>query len=148
MGGKQFGFSDYELTTAKNQCRREKFLSEMEAVVPWQALIDPHYPKASKKGGRPPYPLATMLRIYLLQQWYSLSDPAMEEALIEVPNMRRFAGIELISDRIPDEPTILTFCHLLEKHKLGVQIFETVKAHLSARGMSMRQSAIVDATLI
>jgi len=142
MGGKQLGFSDYELTTAKKQTKREKFLSEMDAVVPWQALIDliePHYPKASKKGGRPPYPLATMLRIHLLQQWYSLSDPAMEEALIEVPTMRRFAGIELISDRIPDETTILTFRHLLEKHELGDQIFETVKAHLSERGMTMRQ---------
>ena len=77
MGGKQLGFSDYELTTAKKQTKREKFLSEMEAVVPWQALIaliEPYYPKASKKGGRPPYPLATMLRIHLLQQWYSLSD--------------------------------------------------------------------------
>jgi transposase len=73
-------------------------------------MVSPaHYPKASKKGGRPPYPLGTMLRIHLLQQWYSLSDPAMEEALIEVPTMRRFAGIELISDRIPDETTILTF---------------------------------------
>jgi IS5 family transposase len=89
-----------------------------------------------------------MLRIHLLQQWYSLSDPAMEEALIEVPTMRRFAGIELISDRIPDETTILTFRHLLEKHELGEQIFETVKAHLSARGMTMRQGTIVDATLI
>ena len=79
----------------------------MEVVVPWQALIaliEPHYPKASKKGGLPPYPLATMLRIHLLQQWYSLSDPAMEEGLIEVPTMRRFAGIELISDRIPMRP--------------------------------------------
>lgn len=123
----------------------------MEVVVPWQALIDliePHYPKTSKKGGRPPYPLAVMLRIHLLQQWYSLSDPAMEEALIEVPTMRRFAGIDLISDRIPDETTILTFRHLLEKHDLGEQIFETVKAHLSARGMTMRQGTIVDATLI
>ena len=112
MGGKQLGFSDYELTTAKKQTKREKFLSEMDVVVPWQALIEliePHYPKTSKKGGRPPYPLATMLRIHLLQQWYSLSDPAMEEALIEVPTIRRFAGIELISDRIPDETTILTF---------------------------------------
>ena len=120
-------------------------------VVPWQALIDliePHYPKASKKGGRPPYPLATMLRVHLLQHWYSLSDPAMEEALIEVPTMRRFAGIELISDRIPDETTILTFRHLLEKYDLGEQIFETVKAHLSHRGMTMRQGTIVDATLI
>ena len=151
MGGKQLGFSDYELTTAKKQTKREKFLSEMDAVVPWAALIaliEPHYPKASKKGGRPPYPLATMLRIHLLQQWYSLSDPAMEEALIETPTMRRFAGIELISDRIPDETTILTFRHLLEKHDLGEQIFETVKAHLSARGMTMRQGTIVDATLI
>ena len=149
MGGKQLGFSDYALTTAKKQTNREKFLSEMEVVVPWQALIDliePHYPKASKKGGRPPYPLATMLRIHLLQQWYSLSDPAMEEALIEVPTMRRFAGIELISDRIPDETTIRTFRHLLEKHDLGEQIFEIVKAHLSARGMTMRQGTIVDAT--
>jgi len=151
MGGKQLGFSDYELTTAKKQTKREKFLAEMEAVVPWAALIaliEPHYPKASKKGGRPPYPLATMLRIHLLQQWYSLSDPAMEEALIEVPTMRRFAGIELISDRIPDETTILTFRHLLEKHDLGKQIFETVNAHLSERGMTMRQGTIVDATLI
>ena len=151
MGGKQLGFSDYELTTAKKQTKREKFLAEMEAVVPWAALIaliEPHYPKASKKGGRPPFPLATMLRIHLLQQWYSLSDPAMEEALIEVPTMRRFAGIELISDRIPDETTILTFRHLLEKHELGEQIFETVKAHLSARGMTMRQGTIVDAALI
>ena len=84
MGGKQLGFADYELTTAKKQTKREKFLAEMEAVVPWQSLIDliePHYTKASKKGGWPPYPLATM---------------------------RRFAGIELISDRIPDETTILT----------------------------------------
>ena len=151
MSGKQLGISDYEQTTAKKQTKREKFLAEMEVVVPWQALIEliePHYPKMSKKGGRPPYPLATMLRIHLLQQWYSLSDPAMEEALIEVPTMRRFAGIELINDRIPDETTILTFRHLLEKHDLGEQIFETVKAHLNARGMTTRQGTIVDATLI
>ena len=98
MGGKQLGFTDYELTTAKKQTKREKFLSEMEAVVPWQALIEliePYYPKTSKKGGRPPFPLITMLRIHLLQQWYSLSDPAMEEALIEAPTMRRFAGVPL-----------------------------------------------------
>ncbi|MCX5939343.1 MAG: transposase [Cyanobium sp. LacPavin_0920_WC12_MAG_62_9] len=104
--------------------------------------------KTGKKGGQPPYLLVTILRVHLLQQWYSLSDPAMEEALIEVPTMRRFAGIELISDRIPDETMILTFHHLLEKHELGDQIFETVKAHLSAKGMTMRQGTIVDATLI
>ena len=94
-----------------------------------------------------------LLRIHLLQQWYALSDLAMEEALIEVPTMRRFAGIELISDRIPDETTILTFRHQVEKQKLGEQIYcfaedfayETVKAHLSARGMTVRQGTIVDA---
>ena len=89
-----------------------------------------------------------MLRIHLLQQWYSLSDPAMEEALIEMPTMRRFAGIDLISDRMPDQSTILTFRHLLEKHDLDQQIFETVKVHLGARGTTMRQRTIVDATLI
>jgi IS5 family transposase len=123
----------------------------MEAVVPWKALIDliePHYPKAGSKGGRPAYPLETMLRIHLMQQWYDLSDPAMEDALIEVPTMRRFAGIDLISERIPDETTILGFRHLLEKHNLGKQIFETVKAHLKDQGMSMKQGTIIDATLI
>ena len=120
-------------------------------MVTWQALsdlIETCYPKTSKKGGRPPYPLATMLRIHLMQQWYSLSDPGMEEALIEQPIMRRFAGIDLISDRIPDETTILTFRHLLEQNELGGQIFQTVKAHLKERGMAMKQGTIIDATLI
>jgi IS5 family transposase len=89
-----------------------------------------------------------MLRIHLQQQWYELSDPAMIDALIEVVTMRRFAGIALITDRIPDVTTILAFRHLLEKHELGDQIFETVKAHFSERGMTMRQGTIVDATLI
>jgi IS5 family transposase len=123
----------------------------MEAVVPWRALIaliEPCYPKTGSKGGRPPYPLETMLRIHLMQQWYDLSDPAMEDALIEVPTMRRFAGIALISERIPDETTILAFRHLLERHDLGKQIFETVKAHLKANGMAMKQGTIIDATLI
>ena len=119
--------------------------------MPWKALIDliePSYPKTGSKGGRPPYPLETMLRIHLMQQWYDLSDPAMEDALIEVPTMRRFAGIDLISERIPDETTILSFRHLLEKHDLGKQIFETVKGHLKDQGMAMKQGTIIDATLI
>jgi len=135
MDVKPLGFSDYEQTTAKKQTKREKFLAEMEVVVPWNELIsfiEPIYLKTSRKGGRHPYPLATILRIHLLQQWYSLSGPAMEEAFIEVPTMRRFVGIDLISDRIPDETTTLTFRHLLEKHRLGEQIFETVKAHLGS----------------
>ncbi|MGB5136637.1 MAG: IS5 family transposase [Prochlorococcaceae cyanobacterium] len=151
MGGKQLGFGDYEQTTARKRTKRETFLAEMDAVVPWQdliALIEPHYPKTSSKGGRPPYPLATMLRIHLMQQWYSLSDPAMEDPLIEVPTMRRFVGIDMLSDRIPDETTIMAFRHLLEKHNLGEQIFETVKANLRERGMAMKQGRTIDATLI
>lgn len=108
--------------------------------MPWQALlslIEPCYPKRSKKGGRPPYPLATMLRIHLMQQCYSLSDPGMEEALIEAPTMRRFAGIDLINERIPDESTILTCRHLLEQNELEEQIIETLKAYLKERGMAM-----------
>ena len=119
--------------------------------MPWHTLIDlikPHYLRASKKGGRPAYPLATILRIHLLQQVCSISDPVMEDALIEVAIMCRFAGIDLISDRIPDETTILSFMHLPEKHDLGQQIFMAVKGHLSASGITMGQGTIVDATLI
>ena len=159
MDAKQFGhrcaegfaYGDYEQSTAKKLTKRERFLAEMEAVVPWKPLvelIEPHYPRTSSKGGRPPYPLETMLRIHLLQQWYDLSDPAMEDALIEVPTMRRFAGIALITDRIPDETTILAFRHLLEQNELGEQIFEAVKAHLKANGMAMKQGTIIDATII
>ena len=129
MGSKQFGFRDYEQTTTKNRTRRKRFLAEMEAVVPWKALVDlieAHYPTTSSKGGQPPYPLETMLRVHLLQKWYDLSDPAMEDALIEVATMRRFAGITLITDLIPDETTILAFRHLLEQNDLGEQIFEAV----------------------
>ena len=89
-----------------------------------------------------------MLRIHLMQQWFDLSDPAMEDALIEVATMRRFAGIALITDRIPDETTILAFRHLLEENELGEQIFEAVKAHLKANGMAMKQGTIIDATII
>jgi IS5 family transposase len=151
MGIKQLGYGDYEQSTAKKCTRRERFLAEMEAVVPWKLLIDliePNYHKTSSKGGRPPYPLETMLRVHLLQQWYDLSDPAMEDALIEVATMRRFASIALITDRIPDETTILAFRHLLEEKDLGAQIFETVKAHLKANGMAMKQGTIIDATII
>jgi IS5 family transposase len=98
IGAKQLGFADYGQSTAQMRTKRERFLAEMEAVVPWKALVDliePHYSKTTSKGDRPPYPLETMLRIYLLQQWYDLSDPAMEDVLIDVATMRRFAGIAL-----------------------------------------------------
>jgi IS5 family transposase len=122
MGGKQLEFRDYEQSTAKKKIKGEKFLAEMDKVVPWQPLIDliePFYAKTGSKGGRPPYALETKLRIHLMRHWYALSDPAMEDALIEVPTMRRFAGIDLISEMVPDETTILSFRHLLEKHVLG-----------------------------
>jgi IS5 family transposase len=89
-----------------------------------------------------------MLRIHLMQQWYSLSDPAMEDALIEVPTMRRFASIDLLSVRIPDETTIVALRHLLEKHNIGEQIVQSIKAHLKEWGIAMKQGAIIDATLI
>lgn len=135
----------------KKQTRREVFLSEMEAVVPWGrllGLITPHYPKAGPKGGRPPMPIETMLRVYFLQNWYSLSDPMAEEMLYDSEAMRRFAGIELGDDRIPDETTILNFRHLLERHGLTEALFAAVNAHLTDKGVTLRSGTLVDATII
>jgi len=135
----------------KKVTRREQFLAEMDAVVPWVrllALIEPHYPKAGPKGGRPPMPLETMLRVYFLQNWYALSDPMAEETLYDSEAMRRFAGIELGDDRIPDETTILNFRHLLERHGLTEAIFAHVNAHLADKGITLRSGTLVDATII
>ena len=113
---KQLSFSDAEYGGKRKRTRREVFLAEMHRAVPWaqlEALIEPHYPKAG--GGRRPYPLATMLRIHCLQQWYGLSDPAMEEELYEIASMRQFAGLSLARGTVPDETTILKFRHLLER---------------------------------
>jgi IS5 family transposase len=135
----------------KKVTRREQFLSEMDRVVPWGrllALIAPHYPKTGPKGGRPPMPLETMLRVYFLQNWYALSDPMAEESLYDSEAMRRFAGIELGDDRIPDETTILNFRHLLERHGLTEAIFAEVNAHLAAKGITLRSGTLVDATII
>jgi transposase, IS5 family len=131
--------------------RRERFLAEMDAVVPWGrllALIAPHYPKVGPKGGRPPMPLGTMLRVYFLQNWYALSDPMAEETLYDSEAMRRFAGIELGDDRIPDETTILNFRHMLERHDLTEAIFAEVNAHLADKGITLRSGTLVDATII
>jgi IS5 family transposase len=146
---KQLSFSDAEYGGKRKRTRREVFLAEMQRAVPWsqlEALIAPHYPKAG--GGRRPYPLATMLRIHCLQQWYGLSDPAMEEELYEIASMRQFAGLSLARGTVPDETTILNFRHLLEQHGLAREIFDTVKAHLQAAGLLLRQGTIVDATII
>lgn len=135
----------------KKVTRREQFLAEMEAVVPWTrllALIAPHYPRVGSKGGRPPMPIETMLRVYFLQNWYALSDPMAEETLYDSEAMRRFAGIELGDDRIPDETTILNFRHLLERHGLTEAIFAEVNGHLVDKGITLRSGTLVDKTII
>ena len=145
----QLTFGDAEGLGKRKQTRREIFLAEMEQVVPWQqllGLVAPHYP-VSGRPGRQPYALATMLRIHLLQQWYALSDPAMEEALHEIPTLRRFAQLGGL-DNVPDETTILNFRRLLETHGLAARILEAVNAHLARKGQSLRSGTIVDATLI
>ena len=145
----QLTFGDAEDLGQRKQTRREVFLAEMEQVVPWKvllALIEPHYPKLGRPG-RQPYALATMLRIHFLQQWYALSDPAMEEALYDTPVMRRFAGLGGL-DTVPDETTILNFRRLLETHDLARQMLEQVNTFLSRKGLSLRGGTIVDATII
>lgn len=145
----QLTFGDAEDLGQRKRTRREVFLTEMEQVVPWKALlalIEPHYPKMGLPG-RQPYPLATMLRIHFLQQWYALSDPAMEEALYDTAVMRRFAQLGGL-DAVPDETTILNFRRLLETHGLAAKLLVKVNAHLSRKGLSLRSGTIVDATII
>ena len=128
--------------------RKEVFLEQMELVVPWAALVEliaPYYPNG--KAGRPPFSLQTMLRVHFMQQWFTLSDPAMEEAFFDTPLYREFAQLDEFG-RLPDENTILRFRHLLEKHKLSEQILATVKALLEQRGLLLKTGTVVDATLI
>lgn len=135
----QFSFSDAEHNTKRKRTCREIFLDDMDRAVPWAQLhdiIEPFYPKAG--SGRRPYPLSTMLRIYCLQQWYYLSDQAMEEELYEIASMRQFAGLSLSNGSVPDETTILNFRHLLERHDLTRQILEQVTAYLQEKGLMMR----------
>jgi len=129
--------------------RRENFLAEMDAVVPWGtlcALIEPHYPKGDR--GRPPVGIERMLRIYFLQQWFNLSDPQAEDAIYDIAPMRAFAGIDLGREAAPDETTICKFRHLIEAHDLGKSIFASVNAHLQARGVKIGTGTIMDATII
>ncbi len=129
--------------------RRERFLTEMDQVIPWgsiQGLIEPHYPKAG--NGTQPMPMERMLRIYFMQQWFNLSDPSMEDSLYDSESMRRFAQIELMDDAVPDESTILRFRHLLEQHKLTEQIFGLIRKLLEAKRLLLKSGTIVDATII
>jgi IS5 family transposase len=146
---KKVSFASLAYEHKKKQTRREKFLGEMERVIPWEellALIRPYYPVAG--NGRQPMPLERMLRIYFMQQWYGLSDPAMEDALYDIESMRRFAGVDLEVDMVPDETTILHFRHLLERHNLTKKMFEKIKSYLTEKGLLLREGTIVDATII
>ena len=147
----QLSISSLDFAAKKKRTKRDVFLADMAAVVPWHRLegaIDPHYPRAGSNGGRRPFPLAVMLRIYCLQQWYALSDPGAEEALYDITSMRAFAGLDLGRDAIPDETTILNFRHLLERHDLTKAVFAAIAEHLEARGALLRGGTIMDATLI
>ncbi len=129
--------------------RRERFLAEMDAVIPWAALlrlIAPHYPQPG--NGRQPVGVEKMLRIYFVQQWFNLSDPPAEDSLYDSESIRRFVGVELSEDVVPDETTILRFRHLLEEHRLTAQIFELVKELLTAKHLLLKSGTIVDASII
>ena len=145
----QPSFASLAYEGKKKRTRKEKFLSEMDQIIPWKKLtrlIEPHYPKGA--SGRPPMGVEKMLRIYFMQQWFNMSDPAMEDALYDSNSMARFAGIELGTDPVPDETTILKFRHLLEKHNLTKRMFAAVSRHLEDLGLLPREGTIVDATLI
>ena len=140
------GFEKFGKTT-----RRARFLADMERIIPWPELaaaIEPVYPQVSEAGGRPPIPLERMLRIYFLQLWFNLSDPAIEEALYDSVSMRSFAGIDLGVEGVPDETTVCKFRHLLERNKLGKVLLRAVNDHLHRSGIKIANGTIVDATII
>ena len=146
---KQQSFASMAWETKRKKTRREVFLEEMERVVPWAELvkrIEPYYPKG--EDGRPPKGVERMLRIHFMQLWFNQSDPGMEDLIYESESVRRFAGIELGQDAVPDESTILRFRHLLEQHGLAEQLFARVGRYLEQRGLLVRSGTIVDATLI
>ena len=141
----------FGLDPVLKRTRRRVFLDEMQQVVPWAelvALIAPYAPKPNKaKGGRPPFAVDTMLRVRCMQQWFGLSDPAMEEALHDTPMLREFAGLAGMA-RMPDETTILRFRHLLEAHELAAQLLNKINEGLIAKGLLLKAGTVVDATLI
>ena len=147
--GEQRTFAGIAWSQKGNVTRRERFLAEMDAVIPWAellAVIEPYYPKAGR--GRQPLGLEKMLRIYFLQQWCNLSDPQAEDAIYDSEAMRRFARVELGDDVVPDETTILRFRHLLEEHHLTAAIFEAVRELLTAKRLLLTSGTSVDATII
>jgi len=148
MRQQSFAAEDFEIYRKKT--RKEKFLEEMESILPWKELsevIEPYYP-VPKKAGRRPFGIERMLRIHFLQHWFELSDPAAEEALYDSRAMRQFVGIDLGKEPVPDETTILKFRHLMESHNLGDQLFHLVNEYLIENGLKVSRGTIVDATII
>lgn len=146
---RQIGFAEAESAGKKRVTKRQRFLAEMEKVVPWPRLlsaIEPYYPKG--KRGRPPIGLERMLRIYFLQQWYGLSDEGLEDALYDSIAMRTFAGIDLAVEDVPDATTLLKFRRLLLEHDLTRTLFDEIGIMLCQRGLLMKEGTIVDATII
>jgi IS5 family transposase len=147
--GDQRTFASVAWSQKGKVTRRERFLAEMDAVIPWErliALIEPHYPKPG--NGRQPLGVEKMLRIYFMQQWFNLSDPQAEDSIYDSESMRRFAKVELSEDVVPDETTILRFRHILEKNGLTGAIFETINALLAEKRLTLKSGTIVDATII
>lgn len=146
----QMSFSELEYAAKKKQTRRDRFLAQIEAVTPWAILtqvIGPHYPRNGGPG-RPVIGLERMLRMYVAQQCFGLSDEATEDALYDSQAIRRFVGIDLNREAAPDATTLLKFRHLLEQHQLTESIFNAINAHLAEKGLFLREGTIVDATLI
>lgn len=146
---KQLSFSASEYAGKKKSTRRERFLAEMEKVVPWGrliGLIEPCYPKGER--GRPPIGIERMLRIYFLSQWYGLADEALEDAIYDSQAMRNFIGVDLGGESVPDATTLLKFRHLLEENDLTRAIFDEIGEHLKAKKLMMKEGTIVDATII
>lgn len=142
-------FTDCEYNQRKKKTRREEFLDAMDAIIPWAAwiaMILPFYP--SGKRGRPVKGIETMLRMYLMQIWFNLSDVAIEDAIYDSYAMRAFMRIDFTQEQVPDATTLLKFRHLLEKHHIGEKIFADVKCRLDERGLIMHGGTIVDATII
>jgi len=147
---KQTSFSDAEFASKKKLTRRERFLAEIEAATPWAALVAallPYYPKGDGRG-RPPMGLERMLRMYIAQQCFGLSDEGIEDAIYDSQSIRGFVGIDLTHESAPDATTLLKFRRLLEKHNLTRRIFDEINVHLAGKGLVMREGTIVDATLI
>ena len=146
----QSTFAEVSFEQYRKPTRRERFLDEMNRIVPWAdlvAAIAPFYPKP-EGAGRPPVGVGRMVRLHCLQQWFNLSDPAVEEALYDSRALRQFVGIDLGREPVPDETTICTFRHLLEAHQLGEPLFAQIREYLAAQGLQVSRGTIVDATMI